>query len=71
MNIIETIIRIKDGVTTTAVLVQGAVEDVAAYRVEDDAPLRPEFVARFGFKLNEREAISIGFNIPEGNHYRR
>lgn len=71
MNIIETLIRIKDGVTTTAVMTQGAIEDVAVYRVEDDAPLRPEFVARFGFKLSEREAISIGFTIPEGTHYRR
>lgn len=52
-----------------AVMVKGAVNDVACY-YSDDLSDTVESIARSGYKLMEKDALAFGFTIPEGLHYR-
>ena len=65
-------------VATVHVLTEGAVGDVAAYRMtwnnndlaEKAATRVMHDTARYGVKLTEREATLV-FTVPDGKHYRR
>lgn len=69
-NIIETRHIDTVGFKTTRVLVEGAVNDVAAYEARGHVSGEEAFA--HGMKLTEMEATSGGcFRIPEGKYYRR
>ena len=66
-------LMLPSGLYKKAVLITGAVNDVAAYcKIGIDADsIPPEAIARKGNKMFEDDALAFGFNIPEGHHYRR
>lgn len=68
-TIIEVITRENREGSRKAILVTGAIEDVAAYFGKPNQDVME--ILRFGTKMFEREAREFGFTIPAGYHYRR